>query len=289
MGILNVTPDSFSDGGELRGADDALRRGEAMLAQGASLLDVGGESTRPGARSVPVAEELRRVIPVVEALVRRLPLPVSVDTRKAEVARAALDAGAAVVNDVSGLAYDPRVGEAVARAGAGLVLMHMRGTPREMQELARYGAVGREVAAELREAVGRARRAGVAEESIVLDPGIGFAKTADQSLQLLRDLGPVRELGFPLLVGPSRKSFLGRILEAEPSERTVGSAVACALAFQQGALILRVHDVAAAVEALAVAAAVRAGEVSAGVRVRTAGASHGRAGEAPHADGRAQG
>ncbi len=267
MGILNLTPDSFSDGGELPGVDAALRRGEAMLREGASLLDVGGESTRPGARPVPVEEELRRVVPVVEALVRRFPHPISVDTRKAVVARAVLEAGAHVVNDVSGLAFDPDLGREVARAGAGLVLMHMRGTPGDMGERAHYGDVAGEVAAELSEAVARARAAGVPDGSLVLDPGIGFAKTPAQSLRLLRDLGPLRRLGFPLLVGASRKSFLGEILGVPPGERVTGSAVAAALAWLQGARIFRVHDVAPTLQALAVVVAVSTGDPEAGAAI----------------------
>ncbi len=264
MGILNLTPDSFSDGGELPTVDAALRRAETLFREGASLLDVGGESTRPGAHPVPEAEELRRVIPVVDALRRRFPLPISVDTRKAGVARAALEAGAHVVNDVSGLTYDPDLGREVARAGAGLVLMHMRGTPGDMGAWARYGEVGEEVAAELAQAVARARTAGVPDDSLVLDPGIGFAKTPAHSLRLLRDLGPLRRLGFPLLVGASRKSFLGEILGVPPGERGTGSAVAAALAWLQGARILRVHDVAPTVQALAVVVAVHTGDPAAG-------------------------
>jgi len=267
MGILNVTPDSFSDGGELPGVDAALRRGEDMLREGASLLDVGGESTRPGARAVPLEEELRRVLPVVEALVRRFSIPVSVDTRKAAVARAALDAGAHVVNDVSGLTHDPALGREVARAGAGLILMHMRGTPQDMGTRAHYAEVAEEVATELSGAVARARLAGVPDESLVLDPGIGFAKTPAQSLQLLRDLGSLRTLGFPLLVGASRKSFLGEILGVPPRERVTGSAVAAVLAWLQGARIFRVHDVAPTVQALAVVVGVSSGDPEAGAGI----------------------
>jgi len=264
MGILNLTPDSFSDGGELSGVDEALRRAEGMVRAGAALLDVGGESTRPGAGTVPMAEEIRRVVPVVEALVRRFPIPVSVDTRKAPVAQAALEAGASVVNDVSGLTFDPGLAEVVAGAGAGLVLMHMRGTPEDMGERTTYRDVGAEVTAELLGAVARARRGGVADASMVLDPGIGFAKTAAQSLELLGDLSHLRGTGFPILVGPSRKSFLGEVLGVPPRDRVTGSAVACALAFLQGARIFRVHDVGPAMEALAVVRAVQTGDPASG-------------------------
>ncbi|TVR51520.1 MAG: dihydropteroate synthase [Gemmatimonadales bacterium] len=264
MGILNLTPDSFSDGGELSGVEEALRRAEGMVRAGASLLDVGGESTRPGARAVPVAEEIRRVVPVVEALVRRFPTPVSVDTRKAPVARAALAAGASVVNDVSGLAFDPGLAEVVAEAGAGLVLMHMRGTPEDMGARTEYKDVGGEVTAELLGAVARARKGGVADVAMVLDPGIGFAKTAAQSLELLGDLSHLRGTGFPILVGPSRKSFLGEVLGVGPRDRVMGSAVACALAFLQGARIFRVHDVGPTLQALAVVTAVQACDPASG-------------------------
>lgn len=256
MGILNVTPDSFSDGGEL--GDDpahAVARGRAMVAAGAALLDVGGESTRPGAPLVPPAEEIRRVVPVIEALVRELPVPVSVDTRKAAVARAALAAGAAVVNDVSGLIHDAALGAVVAEAEAGLVLMHMRGEPADMMEHARYGDVVGEVRVELGAAVARARAAGVADAAIVVDPGLGFAKTAEHNLTLLHRLA---ELGlpYPVLVGPSRKSFLGRILDVPPAERAVGTAAACVAAYLGGACLFRVHDVAPVVQALRVAEAI---------------------------------
>jgi len=256
MGILNLTPDSFSDGGELRGPGAALRRGEAMVREGAAILDVGGESTRPGAGEVPLAEELTRVIPVIEALVREFELPVSVDTRKAGVAERALDVGAAIVNDVSGGVHDPRILEVAARGGAGLVLMHMRGTPSTMRDHAHYDDVVAEVVSELREATARASEAGVAREAIVLDPGIGFAKTAAQSLELLSGLDLLGSEGFPLMVGLSRKSFLGEVLGVAAPGRVTGSAVAAVLARQRGAVIFRVHDVQETVHALRVFEAV---------------------------------
>ena len=257
MGILNVTPDSFSDGGEVFGDPArALARAQEMVRAGAALLDVGGESTRPGAATVSAEEEAARVLPVIEALVAELPVPVSVDTRKAPVARAALAAGAAIVNDVSGLAHDPDMGAAVAEAGAGLVLMHMRGEPGDMMQRAVYADVVREVAAELRASVARARAVGVEEEAIVVDPGIGFAKTAEQNLTLLRRLAELGELGRPVMVGPSRKSFLGRILDVPPPERVAGTVAACVAAFAGGARIFRVHDVAPVAQALRVAEAI---------------------------------
>jgi len=258
MGILNVTPDSFSDGGELPSAADVLRRAERMIEEGAALLDVGGESTRPGAPSVDTDEEIGRVVPAVEALSREFAVPISVDTRKADVARKALAAGASIVNDVSALSFDPHMGSAVAEAGAGVVLMHMRGTPADMRERAVYADVTAEVRAELAEAVDRALEAGIRPEAIALDPGFGFAKDATQSLRLLGELSKLATLGFPMLVGPSRKSFLGEVLALPPKERAVGTAAACVLAYLGGARIFRVHDVAPVVQALAVAAALHA-------------------------------
>jgi len=258
VGVLNVTPDSFSDGGQFAELAAALRQADKLKADGCQLIDIGGESTRPGAVRVPAAEEATRVVPVVRALVSRGLGPVSVDTRKADVARAALDAGAAVVNDVSGLAVDPALGGVVARAGAGLVLMHMRGTPDTMDGLARYGDVAVEVAEELGVAIARATDAGVAPERIVLDPGFGFAKTAAQNFRLLDELATVVGLGYPVLVGPSRKRFLGAATGRPVADRDRASAVACALAWERGARLFRVHDAALAREALAVARALDA-------------------------------
>lgn len=257
MGIVNLTPDSFSDGGLLRDVDAALDHARALVAAGAAILDVGGESTRPGATAVPEDEELRRVLPFLSRAAGSLGVPISVDTRKASVARAALAAGAAVVNDVSGLGHDPDMGEAVAAAGAGLVLMHMRGDPATMATLAGYRDVTAEVAEELRAAVSRARAAGIPDEALVVDPGMGFAKTTSQTLALLADLGPVRALGLPILVGPSRKSFLGAVLGVGPRERVAGTISACVMAYLEGARIFRVHDVGPVAQALAVAHAAR--------------------------------
>jgi dihydropteroate synthase len=256
MGILNLPPDSFSDGGELSGVDDALARAGAMVQAGAGILDVGGESTRPGAEEVPAAREIRRVAPVVEALARRFDVPVSVDTRKAEVARAALDAGAVIVNDVSGLAHDPEMAGLVAARRAGLVLMHMRGTPATMQERAVYEDVVEAVVRELRAALDRARSAGIGADRVVVDPGIGFAKTPEQNLSLLRGLPGLLELRRPVLVGPSRKSFLGHLLKVRTRERLAGTLASCVLAYLAGVRLFRVHDVAPAVQALTVAEAV---------------------------------
>jgi len=258
VGILNVTPDSFSDGGRFTTAEAALEHADRLKADGCQLLDVGGESTRPGARLVPAAEETARVVPVIAALVRRGLGPVSVDTRKAEVAAAALAAGAGVVNDVSGLTFDPALGALVARAEAGIVLMHTRGTPETMDSLAHYADLAVEVADELRSAAARAGAAGIASERIVVDPGFGFAKTPAQSFRLLDDLDPIVGLGYPVLVGPSRKRFLGAATDRPPEDRDRATAVACALAWQHGARLFRVHDARLAREALALARALDA-------------------------------
>jgi dihydropteroate synthase len=256
VGIVNVTPDSFSDGGRFTAVAAAVRHAEQLRSQGAGMIDVGGESTRPGATTVPPDEERDRVVPVVAGLVRAGLGPVSVDTRKAAVARAALDAGAAVVNDVSGLAFDPDLGAVIAAHGAGAWLMHMRGTPATMDGLADYRHVAVEVAQELEQAAGRALAAGVPRAAIVVDPGLGFAKDVVQSLRLLAELATITALGYPVAVGPSRKRFLGAATGRPVDDRDRATAVACALAWERGARVFRVHDVALAVEALALARAI---------------------------------
>ncbi len=257
MGVLNATPDSFSDGGLYDAPERALARAERMAAEGADLLDLGGESTRPGAAPVSPRDEAARILPTLRLLRARLALPVSVDTRRAEVARLALAEGAEIVNDVSALA-DPGMGGVVAEAEAGVVLMHMRGTPETMQRDPRYADVAGEVADELAAALERARAAGIADERVVLDPGIGFAKTAEHNLELLARLGELARLGRPLLLGPSRKSFLGRILGGIPAEeRDAGTAAACVVGLLHGARVFRVHDVLGVRQALDVAEAVR--------------------------------
>jgi dihydropteroate synthase len=257
MGILNVTPDSFSDGGLYRSRDAALRRAEEMVREGAGMLDVGAESTRPGAVAVSAGQELERLLPVLEALRQAVPVPVSVDTRKAEVAREALAAGAELVNDISAL-DDPEMARVVAETGAGLVLMHMRGTPETMQLDPRYDDVVGEVGEELRVGLDRAVAAGIDPERIVVDPGIGFAKTGAHNLELLSRLSELGSLGRPVLLGVSRKAFIGALLGgAGPTERAVGTAAACVVGLLQGARIFRVHDVRVVREALAVAEAIR--------------------------------
>jgi dihydropteroate synthase len=252
MGIVNATPDSFSDGGAYDPVEQALKLAE----EGADIIDVGGESTRPGATQLSAKEERARTEPVIRELAQRIQkIPLSIDTTKSEVAKAALDAGAEIVNDVSGLARDPALAQAAR--GAALCLMHMRGTPSDMLERAVYQDLHGEVLAELAQALERAAQAGIAPSQIVLDPGLGFAKTGPQNLLLLRRLRELAQLGHPLLVGASRKSFIGKATGRPTTDRLAGSLAAAALAAFQGAAILRVHDVAATREALAVADAIR--------------------------------
>jgi dihydropteroate synthase len=255
MGVVNVTPDSFSDGGLFLDEEAAVAHGEELARDGASILDVGGESTRPGAEEVSVEEERGRVEPVVAALAE-VGHEVSIDTSKSEVARAALEAGAAIVNDVTALGHDPDIAALVAEEDAGLVLMHMQGEPRTMQANPTYDDVVEEVKAFLVERTEAAVAAGVAEERIWLDPGIGFGKTLEHNLELLRRLGELRELGRPLVVGTSRKSFIGKIDGSEVGERLGGTIASSVLAAAEGADVLRVHDVREAAEALKVAAAI---------------------------------
>lgn len=261
MGVVNVTPDSFSDGGDNLDAATAIATARRLLAEGAALVDVGGESTRPGAEAVTSDEELRRVVPVLEGLSG---LPVSIDTSKAGVARQALELGAVLVNDVTALRGDPALAEAVAEAGAYVCLMHMQGEPRTMQVEPRYDDVVAEVAAFLEERLEAAVRAGIPEEHVCLDPGIGFGKTPDQNLQLIRNLDRICRIGRPVLVGLSRKSTLARVL-GDPTGRvgtTAASIGAAVAAFDRGASLFRAHDVEEHVEALAAAAAVERGRVA---------------------------
>ncbi len=248
LGVLNLTPDSFSDGGRLLagGRPDlqaAVDAADKLLAAGAHILDVGGESTRPGASEVPEALELERTLPVIEALVRRFEAPVSIDTRKAAVAEAALAAGARLVNDVSGLRFDARLGAVVAKAGAALLLGHLRGTPSEMQREIAFRDVLREVGAELAESLALARAAGVPQARLAVDPGIGFGKRLRENLALLAHCGWLRQqLGVPLVVGPSRKAFLGELCGQPVERRDAATAAACAVAVFAGADAIRVHD-----------------------------------------------
>ena len=255
MGVVNVTPDSFSDGGVHLQPAAAAAAGGRMLDEGAAIVDVGGESTRPGSEGVPVAEELRRVVPVLEALHGA---PLSIDTAKAEVARRAVELGAELVNDVTALRADPKLAEVVAESGVYLCLMHMQGEPRTMQRNPTYGDVASEVAAFLEERLRFAVDAGISEERVVLDPGIGFGKTVEHNLELVRRLDILTALGRPVLVGFSRKSSLGRILgDPEATTGSLAASLAAAVAaYERGATILRAHDVREHVEALTFAAAV---------------------------------
>ena len=279
MGILNVTPDSFSDGGKFLSSDAALAQAEQMISEGADIIDIGGESTRPGAALVTAEEETQRVLPVIRSLAQRTSVPISIDTTKSVVARAALDAGAAIVNDISALRFDFHIADAAAKVGAGLVLMHSRGTPATMQRLPPVADVLEEVTSSLRSSIAMAEKRGVKRESIVIDPGIGFGKTAEQNVELIAKLDQLAAAfaEFPILIGPSRKSFIGRILEKgdgsadtatdvgqsktsptiPASDRLRGTIASVTAAILKGAHIVRVHDVKAAIETVRVADAFR--------------------------------
>ena len=265
MGILNVTPDSFSDGNQFSSLDRALAHAEQMIAEGADIIDVGGESTRPGGEPVSVEQEIERVVPVIEALAARTQVPISVDTTKSEVARAALDAGAAIVNDISALRFDFYVADAVARAGAGLVLMHSRGTPATMHRLPPVADIMHEVTHSLRASINMAERRGVKRESIVIDPGIGFGKSQEQNLELIAKLDQLIAAfpDYPMLIGTSRKSFIGRLLADEsgtpaPAEaRLHGTLATITTAVLKGAQLIRVHDVKAAADTIRIVEAIR--------------------------------
>jgi dihydropteroate synthase len=262
MGIVNVTPDSFSDGGRFFAADAALEQALTLVREGASIVDIGGESTRPGSELVSLDEELRRVLPVVEALAGSVGVPISVDTMKAEVARQALAAGAALLNDVSALRFDDEMVDVVAESGAPVCLMHMQGMPKTMQDDPRYDDVVDEVIAFLEGRMAFALARGVREEQIMVDPGIGFGKTVAHNLALLDGLDRIATLGRPVLLGASRKRFLGAILGAEPSGRAIGTVATTVIGFLAGAHVFRVHDVRPNFEALRVALAVREGVVA---------------------------
>jgi dihydropteroate synthase len=265
MGVVNVTPDSFFDGGRFCDPERAVAHALRLVEEGADLLDIGAESTRPGALPVDEREERRRLVPVVAAVAKAVSVPISVDTSKAEVARAAIDAGAIMVNDVTALRGDSAMVGVVAQAGIGLVLMHMQGTPDTMQHAPRYDDVVGEVAQFLAERVRFAIDHGVAKDGIVVDPGIGFGKTLGHNLDLLANLRVFTELGYPLLVGPSRKGFIGQLTDQSVEARGWGTAGVVALAVEQGANILRVHDVGPMKDVAKVAVAI-ARRISAGVR-----------------------
>lgn len=243
MGVLNVTPDSFYDGGRYWDPYTAVRHGQRMAEEGADIIDVGGESTRPGAEPVRLEEELRRVIPVIERLKDRAGQPISIDTRKAEVARRAIGAGAGMVNDVSGMTADPEMVETVASAGVPVVIMHTAGTPQDMQRNPGYRDTVGEIVDWLGARIEHAVAHGIRRSRIIVDPGIGFGKRLSDNLLLIRSLASFRKLNCPILIGPSRKAFIGRVLDAEKDERMEGTAAAVALSVANGASIIRVHDV----------------------------------------------
>lgn len=243
MGILNVTPDSFTDGGRYDTLDSALLQAERMAEEGADIIDIGGESTRPGVRPVPLKEEMGRTIPVIKRLVKRIDLPISIDTYKSQVAREALGSGASLVNDISALRMDKGMAGVVSRYKAPLVLMHMQGRPSNMQKNPQYGDVVGEIISFLRERVAFAKEKGIDEERIIVDPGIGFSKTTEHNLEIFNRLSEFRSLGRPILIGPSRKSVIGNVLNLPVEERLEGTAATVAASILNGADIIRVHDV----------------------------------------------
>jgi len=243
MGVLNVTPDSFSDRGRFLKLEDAIRCGIKMAEEGADIIDVGGESTRPGSDPATIEEELSRVIPVIEALSKEIDIPISIDTYKSEVAKKALEAGAEMINDISALRFDPEMKEVAAEYQVPIVLMHIKGTPKNMQENPYYEDVIKEIIEYLRESIQLAKEAKVQEENIIIDPGIGFGKRLDDNLNILKNLKSLSILNLPILVGPSRKSFIGKVLDLPVEERLEGSLGALAVSIMNGANIVRVHDV----------------------------------------------
>lgn len=260
MGVLNMTPDSFSDGGQFFDVEMAARRAAEMIAEGADIIDVGGESTRPGGAGVTADEELRRIIPIIERLAKSQTVPISVDTTKAVVARAALEAGAEIINDISALRFDFHIADEVAKACAGLVLMHSRGTPGTLHRLPPSPDIFNEIYVSLRRSLNMAERRGIPRESIALDPGIGFGKTLEQNVLLIAKLNEFAQhfADFPVLIGTSRKSFIGRLLDDAPADaRLHGTMATVTAAVLSGAHIVRVHDVRAAVETVRVADAIK--------------------------------
>jgi len=256
MGVLNVTPDSFSDGGQYLDKNKAVKRGLRLIEEGSDIIDIGGESTRPGSEPIPAEEEIRRVIPVIKSLREKTEALISVDTTKSEVARAALDAGADIINDISSLRFDPGMAPLAAEKGVPVILMHMKGMPKTMQVNPYYEDVLQEVRSFLQERIHEAQAAGIKRERIVIDPGIGFGKRLEDNLALINKLHVLGELDRPILIGTSRKSFIGNILDLPPQERLEGSIASSILSMAHGAHILRVHDVAAIKRAVLVAEAI---------------------------------
>lgn len=264
MGVLNVTPDSFSDGGRYTNPDAAVAHALRMVEQGADVLDIGAESTKPGALPIDEEEERRRLIPIVRAICRQTTIPVSIDTTKASIAQQALDAGAALINDISALRFDARMGEVVAKSGAGLILMHMQGNPQTMQHAAQYTDVVEEVRQFLKTRLDAAKESGIPPERILLDPGIGFGKNCQHNVVLLARLDALLTLGRPLVVGVSRKAFIGKILGRPIDERLMGTAGAVAVAVMKGARMVRVHDVAPIRDVVKMIEAIQSHQQSAG-------------------------
>jgi dihydropteroate synthase len=260
MGVLNVTPDSFSDGGRYSEKEKAVAHGLRMVEEGADLLDVGGESTRPGSKPLPLEEELARVLPVIETLARQVSIPISIDTYKSAVAQRAIDAGASIINDISGLRFDPSLAQVAARHDAPIILMHIRGTPETMQRDVHYDSLFSEILQSLSGSIQRAEAAGVDPLQIMIDPGIGFGKTVGHNLLILKNLPELRVLGKPILLGTSRKSFIGRILQEEADQRLEGTLSSIAIGALYGAHIIRTHDVLPARKVIAVADAIRLAE-----------------------------
>lgn len=244
MGILNVTPDSFSDGGQFFDKSSAVKRALQMVKEGADIIDIGGESTRPGSDPVPLEEELKRTIPLIEVLIKESNVPISIDTYKSDVAKRALDAGASMVNDISGLRFDPLMKSVVAQYKVPVVIMHIKGKPKDMQKDTVYKDLLLEIITYLKNSIDMAIKAGISEDKIIIDPGIGFGKTFEHNLEIIHNLQGFTVLEKPILIGPSRKAFIGKILgDAPPGERLEGTAAAVAISIMNGANIIRVHDV----------------------------------------------
>jgi dihydropteroate synthase len=257
MGVLNVTPDSFSDGGLFFDKEKAIAQGLRMVEEGADMIDVGGESTRPGSKPLGLEEELRRVIPVIESLSKETDIPISIDTYKSTVAQRAIEAGAEIINDITGLNFDPILAKVASKEDTPLILMHIRGTPETMQKDVHYDSLFSEIIQYLRDSIQRAESAGLDSQQIIIDPGIGFGKTLEDNLLIIKNLSEFRVLGKPILLGTSRKSFIGKILNADGKDRLEGTLSSIAIGVLNGAHIIRCHDVLQAKKAIAVADAIR--------------------------------
>lgn len=257
MGILNVTPDSFSEKGIFFDTDSAVRRGMEMAEEGADIIDIGGESTRPGAEQVSAEEELKRVIPVIERLAPKIKVPISIDTYKAEVAKRAMEAGAEIINDISGLRFDPAMSHVAASSGAAVIIMHIKGTPKEMQLSPTYQSLITEVIGYLEEGIMIAEDAGIQPDRVVIDPGIGFGKAIEHNLTIMKNLEGFKALGKPIMIGTSRKSFIGKVTGADVADRIIGTSATLAIGIMNGADIVRVHDVKEGVQAARMADAIR--------------------------------